>query len=426
MLAAACMLVAGGNAASASKSIFVPDDNLERYLIQLGFDSGELDDYIAYSAAQRITRLDLSNMDINHFDGIEAFQNLEYLDLSGIGDDEDAEELSLNLPPFDFSYNNRSLKTLKAVGSKFYSITVSGAPLETVDVSNSRNLTTLRIFGSKIKSINLTGATDLEYIRLEGGQLTSIDLSSQPKLNALWVNSNRLTSLNLAPVPDLTFLDVRNNRIQSIDLSKNLQLRDVRIGNNELTALDLSKNVLLENLNASDNKLKAIDLSRNPSLRILTVSSNRLTSLDVAANAKLESLGLANNKLSKLNVANLARLATLDVAVNRIKSLDVRSNTDLVSVDAAYNPVRRLSLPSDLRSFIYLNISGTKINRLDLRGAAFTAERDGTASYSESILYGAWGITARDSSATLLVDDPEYIRTIMGSDLDDNVELVRK
>lgn len=422
MLAAACMLVAGGNVASASKLIYVPDDNLERYLIQLGFDSGELDNYIAYSEGQRIKRLDLSNMDINRFDGIQDFQNMEYLDLSGIGDDEDAGNIFLDT----YQITNRSLKTFKAVGSKFSSISISGAPLETVDVSNCRNLETLVIHGSKMKSINLNGATDLEYISIEGGQLTSIDLSSQPKLNTLWVNANRLTSINLAPVPDLTFLDVSNNRIQAIDLSKNLQLRNLWIGNNELTALDLSKNVLLENLNASDNKLKAIDLSKNPSLRTLTVSSNLLTSLDVATNAKLEHLGLANNRLNKLNVANLARLATLDVAVNRIKNLDVRSNTDLVSVDAAYNPVHRLSLPTELRSLINLNISGTKIKRLDLRGAEFTAQRDGTATYWESILYGAWGITARDSSATLLVDDPQYIRTIMGSNLDDNVKLVRK
>lgn len=424
LLASACLLVAGPTSANAGTTIYVEDENLERYLIQLGFDSGDLDSRIAYSAAQRITRLDLSNMDIKTFVGIEKFGNLEYLDLSGIEEDEDDEYHRLH---FDGSgFENTSLKTFKAVGSKFTSIRIYGAPLETVDVSNSKNLTTLAIYGSKLKSINLSGATDLESIDIQGGQLTAIDLSSQSKLDSLVVDSNRLTKINLTSARDLTYLDVDNNKIQSIDLSKNPELQILRIGNNELTTLDISKNILLSYLIASDNKLKAFDSSKNPLLRGLVLSSNRLTSLDVAANTKLQGIGIANNRLNKLDVSKLPVLTTLDVAVNRIKKLDVRINTDLISVDIAYNPVNKLLLPSDLRSFVFVNISGTKIERLDLRGGAFEASRDGTTHFMGNFSYGAWGIRANDSSATLVVDNPGYIKTIMGTDLDDTVKLVRK
>ena len=76
------MTAVGVHSAAADAEISVPNDNLERYLIQQGFDSGELDDSISFSNAQRITRLDLANMDIDNIDCISKFKNLEYLDLS--------------------------------------------------------------------------------------------------------------------------------------------------------------------------------------------------------------------------------------------------------------------------------------------------------------------------------------------------------
>lgn len=80
-----------GNAAGCSSApeilascpIFVPDDNFEQALIDLGLDSGPLDDYVPALPAAAATELQISNLNIIDLTGIAGFTGLEVLNCSG-------------------------------------------------------------------------------------------------------------------------------------------------------------------------------------------------------------------------------------------------------------------------------------------------------------------------------------------------------
>ena len=55
---------------------YVPDDNFEQVLIDLGYDS-ILDNYVTTSNINSITFLDVSSKGISDLTGMEGFNNLE-------------------------------------------------------------------------------------------------------------------------------------------------------------------------------------------------------------------------------------------------------------------------------------------------------------------------------------------------------------
>ena len=64
---------------SYSQSTYIPDDVFEQTLIDLGYDSGPLNNYVKTESLDKVTYLDISNKKINDLTGIEDFLNLQTL-----------------------------------------------------------------------------------------------------------------------------------------------------------------------------------------------------------------------------------------------------------------------------------------------------------------------------------------------------------
>ena len=64
---------------SYSQSTYIPDDVFEQTLIDLGYDSGALNNYVETAILDKITYLDISNKKIKDLTGIEGFINLQTL-----------------------------------------------------------------------------------------------------------------------------------------------------------------------------------------------------------------------------------------------------------------------------------------------------------------------------------------------------------
>ena len=64
-----------------SQQTYVPDDNFEQALIDLGYDN-VLDDSVFTSNIAVVTNLNVSNLNISELTGIEDFIALESLDVS--------------------------------------------------------------------------------------------------------------------------------------------------------------------------------------------------------------------------------------------------------------------------------------------------------------------------------------------------------
>ena len=61
---------------------YVPDDNFEQALIDLGYDSGALDNFVPTPNIKSLTSLNVSNKNISDLTGIAAFSALQTLDVS--------------------------------------------------------------------------------------------------------------------------------------------------------------------------------------------------------------------------------------------------------------------------------------------------------------------------------------------------------
>lgn len=243
------------------KLTFVPDDNFEQALIDLGYDFGPLDDYVPTANISGLTFLDISNKEISDLTGIQDFVSLHSL--------------------YCFSNNLTSL-----------------------DLSKNTNLKILICGSNQISTLDVTENFELIQLSCDFNQLTVIDVSKNKALESLYLYNNKLSFIDLGQNTKLTNLSVAYNQLTTIDVSKNVELKQLGCEYNQLTDIDISCNTMIEILSIFNNNLTDIDVTNNNLLTVLNCQNNLLTSLDVGKNSNLTRLYCSNNLLTSLNVRN--------------------------------------------------------------------------------------------------------------------------
>ncbi|HIA36047.1 MAG TPA: hypothetical protein EYN89_04750 [Flavobacteriales bacterium] len=177
---------------------YVPDDNFEQALIDLGYDTGAPDDSVPTANINTVLALNVSLKSISDLTGIADFASLVSLDC-----------FSNNLTSLDLSQGN-SLEYLDCSGNFFLgSLDISGATnlyylycdfcqLSTLDVTNNIYLEELDIEVNQIQSIDISQNANVLEFYCTINQLTSIDVSHMASLTVLQCNGNELTCLNVA------------------------------------------------------------------------------------------------------------------------------------------------------------------------------------------------------------------------------------
>ena len=180
---------------------YVPDDNFEQALINLGYDTF-LDDNVITANIDTVTDLDVSFNNINDLTGIEDFISLNRLNCNGnqITNIDVSANTSLS---FLFCNNNY---------------------LTNLDLTQNTNLIQLEFYNNQLITLDVSNNTDLELLKCIGNQLTSLDVSNNTELLYLWCSYNQLTALDVSSNPDLEEL--------KCDENWNLTSLDVRNGNN--------------------------------------------------------------------------------------------------------------------------------------------------------------------------------------------------
>jgi len=176
---------------------YVPDDNFEQALIDLGYDD-VLDDYVLTSNISSVTDLFIDALNILDLTGIEDFVALT--DLS-----------------CDFNQ------------------------LTTLDVSQNTVLDVLSLNGNQLTSLDVSQNTALTYLNCRNNKLTSLDVSQNVALVHLFCQDNQLTSLDVSQNTALTILQCEFNNLTALDVSN---------GNN----------ANFEAMNALDNNLTCIQI----------------------------------------------------------------------------------------------------------------------------------------------------------------------
>ena len=297
---------------SYSQNTYVPDDNFEQALIDLGYDIGPLDDYVQTDNINTVTDLAIWNRNIDDLIGIEDFSALTTLNCA-----------VNNLTNLDVS-NNSQLTYLNCEGNLINSLNVSNLTSLSTLFCNSNNLTT----------INLNELIALTNLYCSNNQLTTIDVSQNSLLELLNCYHNELTNLYINQNQELIELTCSNNQLSSLDVSLNTKLEQLSCSYNQLTSLDVSNNPLLEYLWCDNNFITSIDVSQNSVLIHLVCSNNQITNIDVSQNTQLGWLICSNNQITNLDVSMCPGLWNIGCESNQLQSLNVKNgNNDFVNED---------------------------------------------------------------------------------------------
>jgi hypothetical protein len=267
------------------KLTYVPDENFEQALIDLGYDLGPLDNYVPTANISGLTYLDVSGKGIEDITGIQDFVSLQAL--------------------YCFSNNLTSL-----------------------DVSKNSNLRILTCGLNQLSRLDVSENLELTQLSCDFNLLTEIDVSKNNALESLYLYNNKLSFIDVSQNTMLTNLSLAYNQLTTIDVSNNTALIQFGCEYNQLTSLDISNNTLLNILFCFNNQLTNLDVTKNSFLAVLNCQNNLLTTLDVSKNTDLTRLDCSNNLLSSLNIKNGNNFNM----IGQYNGLNAQNNPDLICI----------------------------------------------------------------------------------------------
>ena len=221
---------------------YVPDDNFEQALIDLGYDD-VIDDYVLTENISGITSLDVSDKEISDLTGIEGFTTLTILSCH-----------YNTLTALDVSANP-ALTTLYCAGNQ----------LTALDVSANPALTVLSCYGNDLTTLDVSANPALTSLSCSDNQLTNLDVNNNTGLTTLTCNRNQLTNLGVSNNTLLEHFSTQNNTITSLDVSSNTGLIEFRCDVNQLTYLNMR--------NGATDQLTTFNATNNNSLDCIEVSA---------------------------------------------------------------------------------------------------------------------------------------------------------
>ncbi|MCP4443270.1 MAG: hypothetical protein GY810_30570, partial [Aureispira sp.] len=337
-------LILSFSALGYGQTTAIPDTAFEQRLIALGIDSdGLVNGQILNSDAAGVTNLNLSYSNISDLTGIDAFDDLGFLNCN-------ANQLS----SLDVSSN-----------SDLITLDCSHNQLDSLDLSNNTRLVILDCDHSQLTSLTVTGLIDLKSLDCSDNQLVSLDVSTNVALVTLKCHENLLTNLTVNGAVALETLDCWKNGLVSLDVSTNIALVTLECYFNQLTNLTVNGAVALESINCWRNQLVSLDVSANVALVTLKCHENLLTNLTVNGAVALETLDCNANQLVSLDVSTNVALITIRCHYNQLTSLTVNGSTSLERFYCSNNQLSSLDVSANL-ALIFLDCSDNSLTNLDV------------------------------------------------------------
>lgn len=277
---------------SKGQSTYVPDDNFEQRLIDLGYDN-ILDDSVLTSSIDTVTALTVgvNSMFVYDLTGIEDFTGLKYLNCA-------YNELST----LDVS-NNLELEFLYCFDNE----------LSTLDVSNNLALIELDCSVNDITGLNVSNNLMLKKLRCGSNNIMSLDLSNNNMLEELFVYHNALTDLNLSNGNNeiIASLKAENNegltciQVDHVNYSNTFWTGDLNYSFDLQTNFSEDCSLPLEVL---ETNLNPLHIYPNPLKNVLNITSDKKTPYKICSIVGSEIILSGILKEGK-NVLNLAHLS---------------------------------------------------------------------------------------------------------------------
>ena len=227
-----------------SQNTYIPDDGFEQQLINLGYDSGPLDNYIPTNNINGIKYLKLNVQNISNLTGIQDFIALEH---------------------FEFTLSKVTEVNLKTLVNLKY-LYCSGNNLLNIDVSNNRELLNLYLGENAISEIDISNNIKLQKLDISDNNFKEIDISNNQELIYLNTSGNNISEIDINNNLKLIYFYCFNNNISNLDLKNHNNLFDISCGNNPLNAISFSPNGKLNNINIQSTLINELDLRTQPNL----------------------------------------------------------------------------------------------------------------------------------------------------------------
>ncbi|MTE27331.1 T9SS type A sorting domain-containing protein [Winogradskyella ouciana] len=381
---------------------YVPDDNFEQALINLGYDSGPLNDYVLTVNIEALTDLDISGNNIANLTGIEDFLALENLNCSNNTITE--LDLSSNINLLNIDCSGNQLTGLDVTSNiSLTTINCSANVISTIDLSNNINLSVLDISNNTFTSFLPSDVLSLQVFNCENNEIVELDFQQNQSLTSISCQSNFLDTLNIrngqnailtdlnAQInPDLTCVETDTGAVPSgatwlVDATAQFAIECffgetyVPDDNFEQALIDfgydsgpLDDYVFTENI----EDIGFLDVSGRDitdltgiegfiSLTNLNFEDNNVAVLDISTNVLLTNLDASNNIFSDLNVSNQPDLIDLDVSGNNLTELNLDNNLNLVDINVSSNMLTSLNvgLFSNLEE---LNCASNQLSSIDV------------------------------------------------------------
>lgn len=364
----------------------IPDPVFKAKLIELGIDSN-LDGEIQNSEASATSIIYLHTLPAINLSGIEAFTNLDILQIDTCSQILIPEQISLltslsililrncnlgyldvssliNLRQLDINYNyisnlnlaqlvnlnqllfannfltnlnlpNNILEELDMSGNQFSSINLNQFPfLKKLNISNNNNLT----------NVPIANLLNLEVLNTTNLQNNIVSLSNLPSLKDFTCQSNDFTTLDLSPFPSLVKVNCSANDMTSLNLNGLINLQELRCNFNNLTSLDLSSLTNLLELYCEDNLLTTLNILPIQNAFKVSCFGNLMTTIDVSGNNNLKILSCGGINFNALDVTNLNTLLALEIKKSSQTSLDL-SNSVVHSIFLNETNITSLEIP---------------------------------------------------------------------------------
>lgn len=289
---------------------YVPDDAFEQRLIDLGLDD-VMDDYVVTNNINILESLNINDLGVEDMTGIEDFEALETLSMSGNLVSE--MDISQNLELISlFCYDNL---------------------LDNLDITQNIMLEILNCDGNSLTELNVSQNSNLTSLDCFGNNLTELDVTQNPELFTLICEDNQLANLNISQNPLLNYLDCANNSLTELDTSQNINLESLQCGFNNISSINVTNNVNLDLLNVMSNNLTVLDVSQNSLLTRIACYDNELNSLDLSNNPLFESLFGYNNNFSSLDFSQNPNIFRIRIQNNALESLNVKNGNNMILDD---------------------------------------------------------------------------------------------
>lgn len=323
----------------------IPDTNFKAALLANTSINTVDDGEITLQEAQAFAgTLDVVNLNIADATGIEAFVNLDELNIS-------LNNLtSLNV------VNNTALTSLR----------IGGNPITSIDVSQNTQLTDFIVSDCPISTLDVSNNPLLITFTASNNLISTLDLS----------NNGGLTTVAVYDQPDLTEIDLRNSNNENINSSINLS------GNPMLTCVSVNDRVLALNewTNVDDPAVFKFTCDPNDIVNIPDANFKAALLADTEINTTDDgeiTYGEAEAFTGRMSVFNSSigdfvgleafyNLTELVANANTATTLDTRNNTELTMLEVFNVPLISMDLSGNTK-LEWLQFGGNSVfNTLDL------------------------------------------------------------